>query len=269
MDLDVEYNNRARVPEFADLLEKWQKQAAHFRDSAGGECDLAYGDHERHRCDIFRSKEDSAHLMALFVHGGYWQSLDKSYFSHLARGLEVHGISTAIPSYRLCPDASLAEIINDIRQVCIWLWNRHKRHLVVAGHSAGGHLAAAMLATSWEDHGAPGDLVRAGFGVSGVYDLRPLLPAGQNQALQLDEAEAMAVSPVLWPAPKGERFEAWVGGDESDEFLRQSKTLTACWLGSGVKAKYVEVAGTNHFTVIEALGDPASDMTQALARLCQ
>lgn len=269
MDLETEYNNRARVPEHVDILSGLQRQAEHYRDCAGGEYDLAYGDDERHRCDIFRSKDDTAQCMAVFVHGGYWQTLDKNSFSHLARGLEIHGVATAMPSYRLCPNVCIPDIIEDIRKACVWLWNRHKRHLVVAGHSAGGHLAAAMLATEWEAYDAPDDLVRAGFGISGVYDLRPLIPTSLNKALKLSDASALAASPLMWPTPQGTCFEAWVGADESPEFLRQSQTLAACWSGAGAKAKYVELAGTNHFTVIEPLGDPASEMTQDLARLCR
>lgn len=269
MDLEKEYNNRARVPEHVEILEDLKQHAEHFRASAGGEYDLPYGSDERQKCDIFRSKEDTAHCMVVFVHGGYWQALDKNSFSHMARGLEVHGIGTAIPSYRLCPHVTITDIVEDIRQVCVWLWNRHKRHLVMAGHSAGGHLAAAMLATNWESYDAPDDLVRAGFGISGVYDLRPLIATSLNKALQLNDASARAVSPLLWEAPTDARFEAWVGGEESPEFLRQSKTLAACWSGAGARAKYVELPQTNHFTVIQPLGDPAMQMTQDLARLCQ
>ena len=269
MDLEKEYNNRARVPEHIDILARWKELAEHHRASAGGEYDLSYGSHERQTCDVFRSKEDTAHSMVVFVHGGYWQGLDKSWFSHLALGLEIHGIATAFPSYRLCPEVSVEEIIDDIRQVCVWLWNRHRRHLVVAGHSAGGHLAAAMFATDWEKCGGPDDLVRAGFGISGLYDLRPLIPTTLNKALQLKEATARAASPLLWPSPTDGKFEAWVGGNESREFLRQSETLAACWSGAGAKAKYVELPGTDHFTVVDALGKPESEMTQALARLCR
>ena len=269
MDLDVEYNNRARVPEHVGMIDNWAKLAAQFRASAGGECDLAYGENERQRIDVFRSKEDTSRSMVMFIHGGYWQAMDKSFFSHLARGLEIHGVSAAIPSYRLCPAVGVADIIEDMRQACLWLWDRHRRHLVVAGHSAGGHLASAMLATDWTKLGAPEDLVVAGFGISGVYDLRPLIATPLNDALKLKDASARAVSPLLWPAPAGGRFEAWVGGDESPEFLRQSASLAASWLGCGVKAKYVEVEGANHFSVIEHLADPASAMTQDLARLCQ
>lgn len=269
MDLEAEYNNRARVPEHGDIIAGWQRRAEKYRASAGGECDLEYGPEERQKCDVFRTRGGSGHAMAVFIHGGYWQALDKSYFSHMAQGLEVHGMSMAVPSYRLCPDVHLGDIIDDMRALCVWLWSRHRRHLVVCGHSAGGHLAAALLATEWSRYKAPDDLVLAGLGISGIYDLRPLIPTTINKALKLDEASARAASPLLWPAPTGRRFEAWVGGKESAEFCRQSDTLAACWSGAGVTAKSIVEDGCDHFTVIAPLADPASTMTNALADMCR
>jgi arylformamidase len=269
MDLEAEYNNRARVPEHGDIMADWARRAARHRDSAGGELDLAYGAHERQVCDIFRTRSDGGEAMAVFIHGGYWQALDKSLFSHMSLGLEVHGMAMCVPSYRLCPDVHVDDIIDDMRRLCLWLWQRHKRPLVVCGHSAGGHLAAAMVATDWSAHRAPDDLVRAGLGISGLYDLRPLIPTTINKALRLDESSAREASPLVWPSPSGRRFEAWVGGEESAEYHRQSASLAACWLGSGVHAKTVVESGANHFTVIQPLTDPASAMTNALADMCR
>jgi arylformamidase len=267
MDLEAEYNNRARVPEHPDIIAGWQRDAAAFRQAAGGEFDIAYGEHPRQKFDVFRSKDDQAGPMALFVHGGYWMSFDKDHFSHMARGLEFHGVPVAVPSYRLCPEVRISDIIEDMRRCCSFLWQRHGRRLVIAGHSAGGHLAAAMLATDWKALGAPEDLVIAGLGISGIYDMRPLIPAAVNATLKLDDAEARCTSPLLWATPTGV-FEAWVGEAESDEFRRQSRTLVAAWLGGGVDARYREVPGANHFTVIAPLAQPDSAITGALAQLC-
>lgn len=268
MDLEVEYSNRARVPEHPAIFAAWKADAAHFRAAAGGELGLAYGPHARHKADIFRSKEDQGGAHAVFIHGGYWQSFDRSDFSHMAQGLEFHGIPLAVPSHRLCPEVSVAEIIADLQQFCLWLWERSTRRLVVAGHSAGGHLAACMAATDWEALGGPAHLVTAGLGISGLYDLRPLIPTSINNAVKLDAASALAASPLTWPAPHGVRFEAWVGGKESPEYLRQSVSLEAAWLGTGLECKSVIAKGENHFTVIAALTRPDSAMTMALAQLC-
>ena len=267
MDLEAEYNNRARVPGHPAIIAGWQRDAAAFREAAGGEFDIAYGEHPRQRLDLFRSKDDQSGPLALFIHGGYWMSFDKDHFSHMARGMEFHGVPVAVPSYRLAPDVRISDIIEDLRQCCLFLWQRHGSRLVIAGHSAGAHLAAAMLATDWKARGAPEDLVIAGLGVSGIYDMRPLIPIAVNALLKLDDAEARCTSPLLWKTPAGV-FETWVGGDESEEFRRQSRSLVAAWLGGGVDARYREAPGADHFTVIAPLAQPDSALTRAFAQLC-
>ncbi len=269
MDLDVEYDNRRRVPDYPEYLAEWEREAQKFRQAGGGEFDLAYGAHQRQRCDVFRTKEDYDGPLVMFIHGGYWRSLDRSVFSHLARGLEFHGIPVAMPSYRLCPEVRIADIIEDVRACALTLWQRYGRRLVVAGHSAGGHLAASLAATDWgKRKGAPKNLVTAGLGISGVYDLRPLIPTYLNPDLRLDEEQARLASPLTWPVPQGMPFEAWVGAKESDEFRRQSRTLAATWFGGGAIAKWVEMPDANHFSVINPLSQPDSPLTLALSGLC-
>lgn len=267
MDLDAEYDNRRRVPDYPRHLADWEREAAAFRQAGGGEFDLAYGRHPRQRCDVFRSKEDRGGPMVMFIHGGYWRSLHKDMFSHLARGLGFHGIPVAVPDYRLCPEVRIADIVEDMRACARWLAGQYGRPLVVAGHSAGGHLAACLAATDWRKDGERAPAVTAGLGISGLYDLRPLIPTYLQPDLRLDEEEARRASPVAWPVPQGLPFEAWVGSEESSEFLRQSRTLAAVWTGGGAPTRYVEMEGANHFSVIAPLSQPDSALTLALAAL--
>jgi arylformamidase len=141
--------------------------------------------------------------------------------------------------------------------------------MLVSGHSAGGHLTAAMLATDWpaRDASAPADLVPAGYAISGVFDLLPLVQVSMNQDLRLDDASAMEASPVLWPAPRGAVLDAVVGALESNEFLRQSRIIADVWGKAGVTTRYEAIAGTNHFTVLDALTDPSSAMVARLLAL--
>jgi arylformamidase len=203
----------------------------------------------------------------MFIHGGYWQGLHPSFFSHLARGLHAHGIGVAIPGYDLCPTVQLADIVDQIRAACRKLAPRGP--LVVAGHSAGGHLAACMLATKWEEHGALAGLVPAAYAISGLFDLRPLVSTSLNAALRLSEAEAACLSPLLWTAPAGRTLDALVGGEESAEYLRQSRNMAERWGAAGVATRFDVVPGANHFTVIAALADPDSRMTIRLAELAR
>ncbi|QPC44423.1 alpha/beta hydrolase [Kaustia mangrovi] len=268
MDYEAEYNNRARVPDHPQVMQGWAEDAAAYRDVSDAELDLPYGESARAVMDLF-SAGDGDEPVAMFVHGGYWQALDKSWFSHMARGLNAHGVTVAVPSYDLCPAVSVPDIVDQIREACLWLWRRTGRRIVMSGHSAGGHLTAAMLATDWQalDPQAPRDLVPAGLAISGLFDLVPLVGTSINDALRLDAETARAASPLFWEPPAGRMLIARVGGAESDEYLRQSRTICEVWGEARMRTEYGEAPGANHFTVIGALADPDSEMTERLARL--
>ena len=269
VDLESEYNNRARVPEHPAIFERWQRDATAFRAGhPNAELDLSYGGGERTKADIFWPSPARDAPIALFIHGGYWRSLDKSLFSHLANGANARGIAVAMPGYDLCPAVTVGAIIEEMREVAGWLWRRHHRRLMASGHSAGGHLAACLVATDWGARDLPADLVTTGLSVSGLFDLAPLVGISMNQELKLDAAEACRVSPLYWQLPpRAHVLDAWVGGEESNEFLRASRAIAADWGGKGIATCYVPVAGANHFTVIDPLADLQSALTGRLVEL--
>lgn len=269
IDYEAEYNNRARVPEHPAIFARWDKDAAAYREltSKAGRAEIAmkYGPSERQIVDIFRPENDNGAL-ALFIHGGYWRALHPSGFSHCARGLNMRGVTVALAGYDLCPAVSIAQIIEQMRSACLFLWKRYGKRIMVHGHSAGGHLAGCMLATDWTKYGAPADLVPAAYSISGVFDLTPLLKVSMNADLRLDEKQAREVSPVFWPAPAGKTFDSVVGKDESGEFIRQAKAVTEAWKEK--TALRYEIVPGNHFTACDPLSDPQSAMVKRLAELC-
>jgi arylformamidase len=204
----------------------------------------------------------------VFIHGGYWQAFDASYFSHLAEGLNSHGIDVAMPSYDLCPVVTVGEIIRQMRMACREL-ARLGRPLVISGHSAGGHLAACLLATDWPafDASLPADLVIAAYSISGLFDLGPMLKTYVNKAMRLDEAGAREASPLFWPAPRHGSLDALVGAHESAEYFRQSQSIVNVWGKAGLPTRFGTVPDTNHFTAIMRLADPDSPMVQRLMEL--
>jgi arylformamidase len=274
IDYEVEYNNRARVPEHTEIFARWQREAADYRAKASAEegCALgmSYGASPRQYVDLFFPEGSGTTPLAMFVHGGYWRSLDPSMFSHMASGLNAHGVAVALAGYDLCPQVSIADIISQIRQACLYLWRRFGQRIMVYGHSAGGHLAACMAATDWKSIAAdaPADLVPAGYSISGVFDLEPLIHVSMNQELKLDAALARRVSPLQWPVAKTCVLDAVVGSLESSEFLRQSQIIAETWRARGATTRYEAIAGTNHFTIVDALPDPNSAMVDRLAALC-
>ena len=276
IDYEAEYNNRARVPEHPEIFARWTREAEDYRAEAmkerRAELGLQYGATMRQFIDLFSPKGGGDAPLALFVHGGYWRSLEPSMFSQTARGANALGIAVAVVGYDLCPQVTIAEIIDQIRHACLFLWLRTGRRMMVYGHSAGGHLAAAMLATDWQSlyPKTPADLVPAAYAISGLFDLTPLLHVTMAQDLRLDEASARNASPLFWPPPpKGRVFDAVAGALESSEFLRQSRVIAEAWAKAGVHTRYEEIAGTNHFTVLDALRDPASVTAERIAELAR
>lgn len=271
INYEVEYDNRARVPEHPEIFARWQREAAAFREAArDAELGLRYGPAPRQIVDLFPAKDaDEQTPLALFIHGGWWRSLEPAMFSQLAAGPNARGVTVALAGYELCPQVSIAQIIEQMRSACLWLWRKERKRMVVYGHSAGGHLAACLLAQDWKAFAsdAPADLVPAAYAISGVFDLAPLTQVSMNQDLRLDEAEARRVSPLHWKVPASRTFDAVVGARESSEFLRQSKIVADGWRARGVATRYEEIAGANHFTAIDPLSDANSAMTARVADL--
>ena len=231
IDYETEYNNRARVPEHPEIFARWTREAENYRIKAmeerRAELGLAYGATPRQTLDLFSPAKGAKAPLAMFIHGGYWRSLDPSQFSHMACGLNAHGVAVAVAGYDLCPQVTIPEIVGRIRRALLFLRERTGQRVMVYGHSAGGHLAAAMVGTDW--HGLypkmPADFVPAAYSISGVFDLTPLLGVSMNQDLQLTPQSVREASPLFWPAPKGRILDAVVGGAESSGFCARAARL--------------------------------------------
>jgi arylformamidase len=265
VDYEVEYNNRARVPENPALISGWARDAAAYRERQPPRS-ISYGPGPRNGIDLFPG--DDKGPIVVFIHGGYWQALDGSFFSHMARGLNAHGIGVAVPSYDLCPDVTVDQIIGQMRMATRKL-AQLGRPLVLSGHSAGGHLSACLLATDWPalDAALPRGLVIAAYTISGLFDLGPLVGTSINNAMRLDATAARAASPLFWPAPTHGSLDAVVGGNESAEYFRQSRSIFEAWGAAGIATRFGTVPGANHFTAIAPLADPDSPTVLRLKQL--
>jgi arylformamidase len=270
---DREYNARASIPEHPRILASWAERGAATRRQRAGLLDLPYGESVAERLDLFPKPREGGPLL-VYIHGGYWRSLDKSDFSWIAPPFVDHGVAVAVINYGLAPATSIEEIVRQTLRAMAWLYRKaddlgfDPQRMYVAGHSAGGHLTAMMLAALWSRYAAdlPDDLVKGALAVSGVFDLEPLVHAPfVNVDLQLDLERASALSPArMLPATKAPMYTA-VGGNESSEFKRQSALLAKRWRQNVVRE--VPMAGFNHLTVCEELANPASPLFDAALEL--
>jgi arylformamidase len=271
---DRQYNARAMIPDHAKIFERWTSRSQEARAHLPCRLDIPYGASPAEKLDIFPAEGKSEALL-VFIHGGYWRSLDKSDFSYLAPAFSRRGVTVALPNYALCPKVGIEDIVKQNLLAIAWLWHYGARYgvnpgrLYVAGHSAGAHLTAMMLAARWNTYmpALPYNLVKGGLAISGVYDLEPLVHAPfVNQDLKLDQAEARRLSPVAIPPATTAPLYTAVGGDESDEFKRQSALIASTWRYAF--AGDIPMPGRNHLTVVEELANPASALFQgALAMM--
>lgn len=290
--LTVQYNNRARVPEAQAILARWAEDSARARKAMAGTLDVAYGEHPSERLDIFTPGPPAAVAEAgpastrarstgagrpvlLFIHGGYWRSLDKADHSFVAADFVRDGAVVVVPNYALCPSVRIDDIALQMARAVAWTrrhigrWGGDPRRLVVAGHSAGGHLAAMLLACDWRalDPSLPRGTLRSALSLSGLFELEPLRHTPfLQQDLRLTRESARRLSPALFPAPAGQTLHAMVGALESEEFLRQNSIIQERW-GSRVVSVCESVPGMDHFSVLDSLahaGGQAHERTRQL-----
>jgi arylformamidase len=261
---DAQYNNRGRIPEHPAILREWDERSHHARASLACALDLAYGRAESERLDVFLPNAPGAPVL-VYIHGGYWRALDKRDQSFVALPFVAAGAMVVTPNYALCPAVTIEHVVVQLVQALAWVWRHAAEHggdparIVVAGHSAGGHLAAMMLACDWRAVAPdlPADLVKSALAISGVFELEPLRHAPfLAPDLRLDEATARKLSPAAMAAPRG-RLVAIVGGDESEEFLRQNALIAEAWGGRAVPV-CEQVPGRHHMNVLHELADPRS-----------
>ena len=261
---DAQYNNRARIPEHLEILAEWADRSTAARAALPVTLDIAYGSGPGERLDLFPTAAPQAPVL-VYIHGGYWRALDKRDASFIAPPFVAAGAMVVVPNYALCPAASIEEIVGQQRAALAWVWRQVVAHggdparIVVAGHSAGGHLAAMMLATDWPgvDPGLPADLVKGALSLSGVFELEPLRHAPfLAPDLRLDAATAERLSPSVLGAPKQPLF-ALFGGDESEEFLRQNALIAQAW-GPAAVPVCEAVPGRHHMSVLGELAEEGS-----------
>jgi len=272
-----QYNNGLRVSDQRGILTRWQQDAARARRDLAGRTGIAYGDDPTETLDLFMPTVTSrrAAPLLVFVHGGYWRSLSKDDFSWIARPFVARGIAVAIVDYGLAPRHPLEAIVRQHLRAIAFLWLNaahfgiDRERIVVSGHSAGGHLAAMMLAARFDayDPRLPRDLLAGGVAISGLFDMEPLRHTPYlNGDLLLTLDRVAPLSPLYMTPASTAPLVTAVGGDESDEFKRHTRELGIAW--SSVLREDVPLPGANHFSACERFAEPGQRLFEATVELC-
>ena len=271
--LDEQYNNRARVPEFQEYLTRWAQDSERVRQETEVRENIAYGTGEREKLDIFPAQQPDSPVL-VFIHGGYWQVLYKSYFSFLAPPLVEEGFSHVVVNYPLCPAVRLRDIVRSLRWAMVFLYRNIRQYngdperINLAGHSAGGHLVAMLMATPWNelDSSLQDGFIKTGVSISGLFELEPIRHTFVNEALKLDQSEIDELSPINLDPPSAGRLDLFVGAEESEEFKRQSTDITSAWSTPEFLTHYEELAGQDHFSIVDEIVNPQSSLFKSLVK---
>lgn len=276
-DPEALYNVRAALPDHPATLARWATESAEVRKRFADQArfDLAYGPSDAERVDLFLPTTDGPHPVVVLLHGGYWQALDKSDHSFLAPAFLDAGVAFAVVNYGLCPAVTLEDIVAQTRRALAWVWRRgpelglDRSRIQVAGHSAGAHLAVCGIVTNWpsEAEDLPPHLFQSLVGVSGVYDLNPLVGTTINDKLGLDTARATTLSPVNQRPMAPARTLLAVGEKESVGFHHQSDSLRDRWERANPELVVMTLFGRDHLSAVEAFGEAAHPLHQRALEL--
>lgn len=256
---EQQYNNRAAVVDHPRYLQSWKSRSEYYKNNNQGFLNLAYGTTARQVLDIFPVDTRRKSPVHIFIHGGYWQALDKNSFSFMAETFNRHGECAVILGYDLCPTVSIAEIVEQMKQAVLWIVNNiqsyggDSQQIQISGHSAGAHLLAMLLTTDWSEFGLDTYPFQRLNGISGLYDLQPLIQTSVNRGLGLDRTTALQLSPLygdIWKPEKKLQLNLLVGELESKEYKMQSSRLAVSWQDH-LTIEYHEIPDAHHFSIVD------------------
>ena len=274
--LEAEYNlsKRRGVDNFAGVVERWLQRSVAHREASAARVDIAYGEGEREKLDYFYSGNPNGPML-FYIHGGYWQRGDKNMYSFVTEAFIKNGVSVVVINYNLTPSVRIGQIPPQIRKAIAWCYHnadelkydRDQFHL--SGHSAGGHLAAMMMATDWPayDKQMPADVIRSGILISGVFELEPVVHTSLNEGIEMDIPEAIAESPTFIPPVTNAPQLVVYGGGETSEFQRQSKDYANKFRTADRAMELYEVPHNDHFDELERLAEDDSYFFQKSLKL--
>jgi len=268
--LDLQYNNRFHVPDFENHLKQWESLSRIAEKKYSVIKDIPYGDRSREFLDIYPSSKTGSKTL-IFIHGGYWQKFDKSSFHFIAGAFADYDITTVLLNYPLIPSVNMNEVVQSCHKAVDWIhsnisqWNGNTDQIYMAGHSAGGHLAA-MLITREKMQGDK-TFIKGICAISGLYDLIPIQLSNINDVLQMDNEMSIRNSPVLKVPFEFCQLLIAVGSEETDEFKDQSQELYHNWKNRNRSIEYSELPGLNHFSILSSIKDRNSVLHRSICKM--
>ena len=273
--LEKEYNPASGIPNAAELQEKRRTASWKAREKLHCALDVPYGDSGGETLDIFFASQNKAPVQ-MFFHGGSWRAQDKANYSFLAEPFVQAGVTLLVVNYDLCPSVSIDEIIRQARASVSWAYRSARifggdpNRISVYGHSAGAQIAMRALETDWSEFDrTPDDVIKSAIGISGLYDLEPIRLSSTNNDVRLDVDSTMRNSPMLHPLRRRVPMLLACGTTDNSEFQRQTKDFVASLRQKSYECEYLEIQGSNHFTILDDMSDPSNPLCKRMIEMTE
>ena len=277
-EFERQFNPRQAVPEVDDILDRRPALSEATRRGLPHELDHKYGDGEREVVDIFPAATGTGEgaPVLVFFHGGYWRGGHAREYSFVAGPFVEAGACVFVATYDLCPDVSLAHIVDQAERAILWVAANAARfggdpaNIHLAGHSAGAHLSAMALACDWgARHGRPDPMIAGACLISGIYDLEAVRQIAINSDIGARAEDVPVLSPLALPPRRPVPMIVGVGLGETEEWVRQSHLYADVARGAGCAVELIEVPAMNHFTIMVEMPEPTHPITAALTTMLE
>jgi arylformamidase len=276
-DFSKHFMPRLAVPDHEDWLAKDFAATAAVRDRVPHRRNERYGPGPLQLFDLFPAKAPGAPIL-VFIHGGYWRALSKDHYGFIAAPLVEAGAAVALMDYDLCPAVNLATVVEQVAASIEWLrgqagaLNGDPDRIVLAGNSAGAHLAAMMMSRDWPHTptGAPGSaFIKGAVLVTGIYDLMPVTRIQVRDDVHLTPHDVERLSPQHLEIEAAAPAVVAVGGDEPELWIEQSRRYQHKRIDRGLESEFMVLPGHHHFSITRALAEPDSPLFRSMLRLLQ
>ncbi len=253
-DIDSDFNLRRRHPFGRFHLITNAFQSAVAARTLNSTQNISYGGSAGQKLDVFPA-EAKASPVFVFIHGGYFRSLDKSQYRYIASRMFRNGYTTVLVNYDLAPKVSVSEIVRQNLAAFEWIrenvhkWNGNPDDITLCGHSVGAFLAAKILEQDWRG----GSGIKKAALLSGLYDLEPMRQSYLNKDARLTEGDVAALNPMAGTLKQKPDLLIAVGEEETGQFVTQSETYSADLNRAGIQNDLFVLPAINHYTMSRLL----------------